>query len=263
MSLNWNLVWAVVWRHLYNFRHSLDRIVDAFYWPALDILLWGFASVFITQRSGAIPGLITALLSGVILWIAIWRGQYEITVNLLEEMWARNLVNLFATPLRVREWIVAVFILGLVKLIPALVFASLLAYLVYQTNVLTLGFFLIPFMASLMISGWAFGLIVASLIVNWGMRIQTIAWSGIFLLGPISGVFYPISTLPSWAQKIASVLPTTYVFEGMRAIVFYNQVPWDMFVKSLALNGVFLLLGVFLFNFMFEKSKIKGLARLE
>lgn len=261
--MNWGIVGAIIIRHLYNFKHSWDRLSDAFYWPAVDIFLWGFTSVYITKQSGNIPGIVTTLLSGLILWMIVWRGQYEITVNLLEEMWNQNLANLFASPLRVREWIAGVFILGILKMIMSVSFAILLAFFAYKTNIFSLGFYLIPFMINLLLTGWAVGLIVAGLIVLYGMRIQTLAWTGIFLIAPFSGVYYPISTLPAWAQKIALFLPTSYIFEGMRSVIINGQLLPSMLLKSFLLNGVFLALGVSLFVYMFEKSKEKGLARLE
>lgn len=261
--MNWNAVNAIVFRHLYNFKHSWDRLSDAFYWPAMDIFLWGFTSVYITKQSGSIPGIAVILLSGLILWQIVWRSQYEITVNLLEEMWNQNLANLFASPLRVREWLAGVFILGILKMFMSLSFAVALAYVAYKTNIFLLGFYLIPFMANLLITGWAVGLIVAGLIVLYGMRIQTLAWTGIFLLAPFSAVYYPISTLPDWAQKIAAFIPTSYIFEGMRSIIVNGELAPGMLLKSFLLNCLFLVLGLVLFNYMFTKSKTKGLARLE
>lgn len=261
--MNWHIVWAIVVRHLYNFKHSWDRLSDAFYWPAMDILIWGFASVSIAQRSSSLSNIVMTLLSGIILWMVVWRGQYEITVNLLEDMWNQNMVNLFASPLRLREWITGVFILGLIKMTLTVTFAVLLALLVYKINLFSLGFYLVPFMISLLLTGWAAGLIIASLIIYYGTRIQTLAWSGVAIITPFSGVFYPLSVLPAWAQTVSQFLPTSYIFEGMRSVVFKGYVPVDMLLKSFGLNFILLVFGIWLFIFMFEKSKEKSLARLE
>src|SRR3989304_421487 len=39
------------------------------------------------------------------------------------------------------------------------------------------------------------------------------------LISPFAGVFYPISTLPQWMQVISHLLPPSYIFESIRAIV--------------------------------------------
>lgn len=261
--MNLNRVWAVVLRHLYNFRHSLDRVADAFYWPTMNVFLWGFTSVFIAHVQSSFSFIILTLLSGVLLWQIVWRGQYEITVNILEEIWTQNMVNMFASPLKLSEWILAVFMLGILSITVSVGFASVVAFLVYKANIFNLGFYLIPFVVSLMLTGWGVGLIVAALIVRFGRRIQTLAWTGVAIITPFSGVYYPISILPSWAQQIAVFLPTSYIFEGMRTIIFKGTLPVDILIKSFLLNFVLLVFGMSLFIHMFERSKELGLARLD
>lgn len=261
--MNFNLVWAVVVRHLYNMRHSLDRISDSFYWPAMDLFIWGFTSTYIVNNSQGVPNLLTLLLGGMIFWRIVWQSQYQISINLLEEMWNQNVVNLFSSPLRLREWILGVFILGIIQMFVSTGFVILLAFLLYKMNIFTFGFYLVPFFISLVITGWAIGLIVSGFIVRYGVRIQTFAWSGSFLIAPFSGVYYSVSTLPFWAQKISYILPTSYIFEGMRTVVSQGYLPMDMLLKSFGLNLVLFSLGLWFFVFMFDKSKKRGLARLE
>lgn len=261
--MKFHRIWAIVLRHLYNFRHSPDRFSDSFYWPVIDIALWGFTSNFIQKQGGGIPNLLLMLMSALVLWNVIWRGQYEITVNLLEEMWARNLVNLFSSPLKISEWIAAVMILGLMKLVMTELFAIFIVYILYAANVLSVGWYLLPFMASLLITGWAVGFFVAAFIIGFGTKIQTIAWTGAALLAPFSGVYYPTSILPQWAQKVAVILPSSYVFEGMREVLSKQTFPLDKLAKSFILNGFYVTFALFFFVFMFNRSKAKGLSRLE
>lgn len=263
MLLNWNLVLAVVVRHLYHFRHSLDRFSDAFYWPAMDIFIWGFTFSYVAKTGTNFPELVSVMLTAVILFIVVWRSQYEITVNLLEEMWNQNIVNLFSSPLRVREWIVAVFILGFMKLFLSVTFAALLAYILYGVNIFRLGYQFMPFVFSLLIIGWAYGLVIASFIVYYGMRIQAIAWMGVYLFVPISGVYYAVATLPDWAQKVSVIMPMRYVFEGMRSVLLTGTLDWSGLIKSLILGVISLIIGIALFLFMFNKSKERGLQKLE
>ena len=66
--MKWHRVWAIVIRHLYNFRHSWDRIADAFYWPTMDIFLWGLTSRYMIEQGGSLPTLAVILLSGLVYW---------------------------------------------------------------------------------------------------------------------------------------------------------------------------------------------------
>jgi ABC-2 type transport system permease protein len=113
--MKWHRVWAVVLRHLYNFRRNLDRVVDSFYWPSLDIVVWGL-TISAMQQQGQTPlNQVLIILVATILWFIMWRGQGEITVNFLEELWSENLTNLFASPLRLVEWMTALCIIGVMK----------------------------------------------------------------------------------------------------------------------------------------------------
>jgi ABC-2 type transport system permease protein len=261
--MSWARVKAVIWRHIYNFKHSWDRLTDAFYWPAVDILLWGLTSVYIQQTTVNIPKIVVLLLSGLVLWMMVWRAQYEITVNLLEEMWSHNLVNLFATPLTIYEWMLAVVLLGVAKLTVTLGFASGLVYWLYAVNIFKLGWLLLPFAGLLLLFGWAVGFVVAGLIIRLGTRIQTLAWAGIYLAAPFSAIYYPVSSLPDWAQKVAAWLPTSYIFEGMRGVLFKGYIDQANLVKSAALDGLYFGLSLVFFLWMFKQSKKAGLTSLE
>ena len=90
-----------------------------------------------------------------------------------------------------------------------------------------------------------------------------LAWMTAYFFAPFSAVYYPVSVLPKWGQMIAHALPTTYIFEGMREVLYQHTFSWPMFLKSIALNLIYLLLSMGFFKYMFEKSRAKGLARLE
>lgn len=256
-------IMAIIWRHIYNFKHSWDRLSDTFYWPAMDILIWGLTSFYIKQSAVAIPNFVLMILSGLVFWIVVWRSQYEISVNILEEMWSHNLVNLFSTPLKVTEWIMAVLFLGAIKMSLAVGFAAFLVWVVYSLKVFIYGWLLLPFVAILLMVGWAIGFFLAGLVVKFGTRIQTVAWSGVYLLAPFSALYYPVSSLPGWAQAIARWVPTSYVFEGMRAVLFDQMLDQATLAKGLILGLIYLILAILFFRMMFNWSRKTGLASLE
>jgi ABC-2 type transport system permease protein len=260
--MNFRRIYAAFLRYFYCFA-KLDYMTDLFYWPAIDILLWGMTSVWIQKQEGGVSDVALVILTGLVFWQIIWRSNYEITVNLLQEFWNRNLVNLFSTPLKLSEWMVATMGLGILKIMVNVLFSSLLIYLLYALNVFTVGWSFIPFMISLTLSGWFIGYLSGALIVYFGQRLQMLAWMTPYMFAPFSAVFYPISALPVWAQKISYCLPTTYIFEGMRQVLNQGVFPMRMFLTSLGLNIVFIALSILFFTWLFEKSRNKGLARLE
>jgi ABC-2 type transport system permease protein len=263
MKFSLNRVWAMTLRHLFNFRHNLDRIVDAFYWPALDIVIWGLTISALQKQGQAQLIQVASVLFGSILWYVIWRGQGEIAINLLEEFWSENLVNLFSTPLTIVEWMASLFLIGIVKLTMTVVFTAILALILYSVNITLLGWAIIPLVVSLMLTGWAFGLFMAGLFFRHGTNIQTLAWAGGFVLMPFSATFYPLATLPVWIQKVAAFIPSSYIFESMRSILFTGTFSVDFLVKSYVLNFVYLTLAVFFFVRSFQQAKERGIAHLK
>jgi ABC-2 type transport system permease protein len=147
------------------------------------------------------------------------------------------------------------------SLIPVLVLLLLgLAFKIqYRINllllaiVLLLGFFFIVGTA-LLISG------INLLTARHGGAIGE-AFAGIFYLA--SGVVFPVSILPAWAQQIALTLPTTYWFSLIRIAVLGNEP--DALLSAFPLSNLILylvLLSIVYFAAAFLVFKLAdGLAR--
>jgi ABC-2 type transport system permease protein len=233
-----------------------------FYWPMIDLLLWGITSLFIRSLDPGFSQFLVMIVSGLIFWQAVWRGQIEVTVGILEEFWNKNLINLFATPLKFSEWILSFIVLGLLKLAVSFLFVSGMAYLMYKVDILTFGIYLVPFIISLVISGWWIGMIVGSMIIRYGSRVQALAWTFGFAISPFSAIYYPVSILPLWAQKVAWLFPTSHIFEGMRSVITTGRMETGELVISFGLNLVYLLIAIGLLNLSFKKVLKKGLVKV-
>lgn len=260
--MSFSRIWATFLRYFYFFA-KLDQLYDLFYWPAVDIILWGMTSLWIQTEGTKVPGIGLAILTGLVFWHIIWRSNYEVTVNLLQEFWNRNMVNIFSTPLKLSEWMAATMLIGLLKALISLIFGAFVVWMFYTLNIFSMGWAFLPFCASLTLSGWFIGFLSASIMVYYGQRVQMIAWITPYVFAPFCAVFYPLSVLPAWAKQIAYCLPMTYIFEGMRILLFENVFSTRMFLISVGMNLVYLVLSMGLFKVMFEKSRNKGLARLE
>jgi ABC-2 type transport system permease protein len=254
---------AVIVRHLYLFPRTLERWSESIYWPVLDLVVWGLTSRWVESAGPDVPHLALLVLTGVVFWQVVWRANYEISVNLLEEFWNQNLVNLFATPLSVWEWSVGLVVLGLLKNVITLLVGAGAVWLLYKLNIFAVGWLILPFLFSLLISGWFMGFAASGVIIYYGRRLQSIAWMAGFALAPFSAVYYPVDVLPRWAQIIASALPMTYVFEGMRKVLRGAPMPIEDLLISFGLNILYLSLTILFFGWMFERSRDRGLGRLD
>jgi ABC-2 type transport system permease protein len=235
---------------------------DSFYWPTIDLLLWGLTSVYFKNNLPGGSYILLTILSGILLWIIVWRGQYEITVNMLEDLWNKNLVNIFVSPLKFSEWLISFLIIGVVKSMISFCFALLMAFLLYKVNVFYYGWYFIPFMASLIMTGWAVGFFVAGLILRFGTRVQTFAWTTVMVLSPFSAIYYPVSILPGWAQFIAKFVPTSYIFEGSREVLYQHHLDPMKLVISFTLNIIYLFFAVLFIRKSFNSVLQKGLVKV-
>lgn len=259
--INFNRVFAMILRYLFNLRHSYDRLTDMFYWPAIDLVIWGLMGLYFVRQVNNSSAM-SIVLTGLIFWIVTWRAQYEININLLAELWDKNIVNIFASPLTLKEWLVSFLLMGFAKMLISLAFSAILAFLLYHFMIFSYGLWIIPFVLNLLLTGWAIGFFIAGFLIYFGEKIQTIAWSGIYLIAPFSALYYSLSILPPWAQKVAMFVPTSYIFEGMREIIFTGSLSYDKLIISFVLNIVYLVLSIWFFVFMFNQSKKLGLGRL-
>ena len=251
-------VWAMLLRYLYLLRSSWPRTLELLYWPTLQMLIWGFMSQFLYVNSSYVFRAFGVLLAAVMLWDVLFRGQLGLSMSFLEEMWARNLGHLFVTPLRPYEWVLSLLSMSMIRVLLGTVPAALLAIPLYHYSIFAIGLPLIAFFAALLMMGWALGLAICGLILRRGMGAEGLAWTVVFTLAPISCVYYPVSTLPSWLQHAAWVLPSTYVFEGMRTVLFSGIFRADYLISAVALDIVYLVLGATVFFLSFHNARRRG-----
>lgn len=260
--MSWNRIYALILRHTIPIRRDLDLWADMWYWPFIDTLSWGLASQFLSKNDSEVAGLILSTLIALVLWNVIWRSQSEVGRNLLDEIWNKNLLNMFSTPLTLLEWIVSVLLQSFVKMVLTAGFVGAMIFFLYQANVFDIGWWLLPFILLGMMTGWSTGFIAAGIVIRWGQRMQTIVWVLPGILIPLSAVYYPAEQLPWLLHMISYAIPTSYVFESMRLVLFTNHPSAEGLLISLILNVAYLVLGMVFFVYMFKKSKALNLSRL-
>lgn len=257
--MKWRRIRAVILRHLLTWPRNLEQLIDSFYLPILEIVMWGFLTIFLTKQEYGHPSAVTFLLGSVMFWAILNQSQYQINITFMREVWDRNLLNLFSTPLSPWEFFAGAILLSLIKFTISVVIMIIAANVLYSFNIFVFGWYLIPFLLSLTLFGIAASFFITSLIIRFGQGAQSFAWVLISLTQPFSAVFYPLSTLPLWAQKIGLLFPATYIFEGMREILLKHTVSTYYLFMSLGLNIIYLVLAMLFFRMMFKKALEKGL----
>jgi ABC-2 type transport system permease protein len=238
---------AVVLRQFYLMRGSPARVLPLFAWVAIDIVLWGFFTRYL--NTVAAPGFdfVPALLGAILLWDFFSRVMHGVTTAFLEDVWSRNFLNVFASPLSIPEYIAGLVLASVATSAVGLVAMLVLATLVFGLSVAAYGALIVPFLLVLFMFGIALGVVGCSVVLRLGPASEWFVWPLPALIMPFAGVFYPLSTLPPWMRAVGRAVPPSYVFEGMRSIVAGGGLqPWSL-LWGFLLAALYILVACWLF----------------
>src|SRR5438552_5512697 len=220
---------AVLRRHAYLLLKSWTRIVSMMYYPTVTMVVWAFVTLYLAPTNNFLQSAPGFFIGAVLLWDVLFRGQLGVSLTFIEELYSRNLGNLFVSPLTLPEFIAGQLVMSVLRTLIGVGGACVCAWLLFRYSIFSYGFPLIAFFVNLLIFGWGIGLAVSGLILRWGLGAEELAWAALFLIAPVSGVYYPIDVLPSWLAYVAYALPSAHVFEGMRGVLLGGVFRWDHF----------------------------------
>ncbi len=251
-------VGALTLRYLLLVGRDPSRVLDVVYWPLVDVAVWAFLTLYVINAGAHVPNAIAVFVGAAILWNVFLRAAQDVSVSFLDDVWARSVVTLFASPLTVGEFGAATMAVGAVKALLTLGAMTMIAWPLYAFDLFSLGPSLVPFAANLVCFGWTLGLVALSIIVRFGGRWMIVAYSMPFLVMPLSAVFWPVAVLPPPLQRVAGALPLSHVFEGMRAVIATGVLPPAQLAVATAENVVYLALAAALVTRNFRRALERG-----
>lgn len=226
-------------RNLHEMRHTPAEVFDLLYWPFFDLLAWGMLASFIAKGDVDLPVPIAFLLGAALLWNVVWRMQNGMTIAFLVETWTNNVIGLMASPMTPTEFIAGSMMWTLACLGVQTVIMTLLAWIVFDFGLFSLGIALVPFMVALMLFAVAMAFFVLGVILRVGHGANAMAWGLAGIVQPLSAVYYPVGVLPGWAQAIAHALPASHIFEAMRAVLAGRPTPWEQLWIAFGLDAFY------------------------
>lgn len=261
--MNFIRVYAIFLRQIFLIQNNKTRLVNIFTWISIDTILWGFITRYLDRIGHSGFSFTTTVLGAVVLWNFLIRIQQGLMLSFFEDMWSCNLLNLFASPLRIREYLSGLVISSLATSIAGLSIMILIAWVMFVYNIFQFGVLLVPFLSIILVFGLALGIFATALVLRFGPPAEWVAWIIPFVLDPFTGIFYPISALPKALQPIAAILPPTYVFEGMRGALLSGKFSVSHLVVGISIAFVYLIISCLFFLYIYRIVLRKGLiARL-
>ena len=258
-------VFGIFLRNIYLLKRSIARVFSLLVWVTVELFLWGFITIWLrnlVSEEGKFD-FVLLILSALVFWNLFVRAQQAFTISFLEEVWTRNIINIFAAPITQKELVAGFVSLSVFQGILGFLYVSALALALYALHIWAIGFYLIPFFVLILIFGWVLGLITTGLIIRFGPSLEILAFFMPFVLLPFSAVYYPTSIFPEFVRNIAQFLPTMHLFEGMRLVLVQGIFPLERIAWASGLTIVYFVLGSLFFMWMIRVARKRGLlARL-
>jgi len=250
---------AIVLRQLYLLRAGATRVLSLVIWVAIDIILWGFMTKYLNTVTAAGFDFVPVLLGAVLMWDFFTRVMLGVTMAFFEDVWSRNFLNVFGSPISITEYLAGLVASSIITSTLGLLVMLALATALFGLSFLAYGGLLVPFLMVLFLFGIALGIVACSFVLRYGPAAEWFVWPIPAILSPFAGVFYPISTMPTWVQWLAHALPPMYVFEGMRAIVTGRTISMMSLVIGGALAVFYILGASVVFTRVYRKAVRTGL----
>jgi ABC-2 type transport system permease protein len=258
MTDSLNRIAAMTARYYYILRSSWLRLLEIIYWPAMQMLVWGFLYTYLYDSKSSMASTAGLLLGAVLLWDVLFRGQLGFTFTFLEEIWSRNLANLMMSPLKPAELAASLMLMSLIRLLIGTIPVTVLTLVLFGFNIYAIGPGLFLFFVNLVLTSWAIGLVVAGLVIRQGLGAESLAYSIMIVLLPLCCVYYPVEALPTWLHPVAWSLTPTYVFEGMRIMLLDGVFRTDLMIECFGLNLLYLGLGFTAFIYLLHSARYRG-----
>jgi len=250
---------AIPLRQFYLYRGSAARVVPLFAWVTIDMVLWGFMTKFLSGMAHTSYRFVPALLGAVLFWDFMTRVMQGVTTAFFEDVWSRNFLNVFASPITMPEYIAGLLASSIATSLVGLAVMIVVAALAFGLSFGVYGAMLLPFVLVLFLFGMALGIAAIALVLRWGPAAEWFVWPIPALLSPFACVYYPMATLPVPLQWLARLLPPSYVFEGMRAVVAGRHFEGALLAGAFALAAAYILIAYWLFARVFRYAVQTGL----
>ena len=257
--MNFSRLASVPLRQFYLYRGSVARLVPLFAWVTIDMVLWGFMTRFLNNVTQSQYRFVPSLLGAVLFWDFMTRVMQGVTTSFFEDVWTRNFLNVFATPITMPEYIGGLLVSSIATSIVGLVVMIVVATLAFGLSFAAYGAMLVPFIFVLFLFGMALGVVAIAMVLRLGPAAEWFVWPIPALLSPFAAVYYPVATLPAWMRWLSRLLPPSYVFEGMRSVVAGRHFDTAQLTIALAMSLVYILLAYWIFARVFRHAVRTGL----
>jgi ABC-2 type transport system permease protein len=248
--------WAFAHRNVIMARRNVFFVFELTFWPGVAMLSHGLLTRFL-----ALDAKMTAfILVGTVALSTIQVCQLDVAYAVLFDIWSKSMKHQFLTPIGIRHMAIGSWLVGVARGVTVFVLMAMIGTWAFRFDFMGGGpgsltlFLLGCFLCSLII-----GLLVCSLVLLFGTRAETSAWAAVNFIVMLSGIYYPVSVLPGWAQGVAAGIPLTYFLDAFRQGYGFEPHFAHAWLKGFALTGIYVVLAHWALASAVTRSRRTGL----
>lgn len=256
--MNVRKVYAHFYRHVKIMLRSPGEMFGISIWPFIGLLSLGLFGKFIVN-TGAPNSTMNFVIIGVIAWNFFTISMRGLYIPFMYDIWSESLKHFFSSPTELKDMVLGNAVFSFVSGVVGLLFVSIVSLIIFNYNIFSIGYYLIPGMLIILLHGISDGMIIVSLVISRGYGWHAIGWALPGFIMILSGVYYPISMLPETIQKISFILPSSHAIAGIRSSLTSPDLALTEFLIGFVISIFYLTLSLFVFKNSIEKGKKNGL----
>ncbi len=257
IALSARRIYALVYRYCTLLLHSMPRLIEGFYWPIINTMLLGFMNYYLLKQRGLSEVNFHTILGATLLLEFFIRCQFSFMVVFIEEIYSRNLGQLYTSPLRGWEQLASYILITFIRLL-SLIPAIILCAVVFNYNLLSLGEWFIPFTFNMFLAGVTGGILIICLLIRFGQSAEWFGWMFSWAFIPFIGVYYPLSVLPEPLQWLGHALPISVIFESLRSFASGGAVDAAAIWQATIANLLYLAAAIGVFFWTLKGARVRG-----
>jgi len=248
---------ALTIHYLYSVRRNKGRLIDILVWPVFEIIMFGYLGLYLQKESESLKKVATLLLGNLVYWHITARTSNEVSAQFFDDLLSRNLQNIIAAPVTIKNIIISLGLGGIIKMTVSFGLMWLTVWTIYGFNLfqVPLGQSAIA-LSVLIIQGLSIGFFVSAFAFLIGSKAVVLTWVITGLLQPFSCVFYPRSILPIPLKLISYLVPSSYIFEYLRNAPLASL---ELLTASFIISICYLAISIVSFIVFFRLSRKTGI----
>ncbi len=248
-------IWAFSLRDLHMAARNVFFFFELTFWPVVAVVSIGLLTRFLHLT----PEQTSFVLVGTIALSTVQVCQLDVAYAVLYDFWSKSMKHQFLAPIGVRHMTIGSWLVGMLRGLVVFTLTGALAWWAFRFDVLGAGVLpTLALLAGCFLTAWIVGVFVCVLIMLFGGRAETAAWASINLVLALAGIYYPVSILPTAAQKVASAIPLTYFLDAYRSRFGFPGEYAHPIVTGLALAAVYVALSHAAFALAVRHSRRTG-----